>query len=235
MESIAIIPARGGSKRIPRKNIKHFAGEYVIARAIKCAEESDLFTRIIVSTDDQEIATISRDHGAEVPFIRDPHLSDDYTITVDVIADALINLEKLGTLPELVCCLYPVTPLLQPFRLKEARDLLIARDWDFVFGALEFESPIERAFRKGVTGRVEFGNDSFVNTRTQDLESSYHDSGQFYFGRKKDWILKSPILMGNSTFIQLSKYEVIDIDTEEDWALAEYIYKARNNDMNFLN
>lgn len=227
MESIAIIPARGGSKRIPRKNIKQFAGEHAISRAIRCAQESELFTRVIVSTDDQEIAAISRQYGAEVPFIRELSLSDDFTTTVDVIADALINLEKIGDIPELACCVYPVTPLLLPFRLIEARDLLISGGWDFVFGALEFETPIERAFRKGVSGRVEFGNESYVDSRTQDLKANFHDSGQFYFGRKTAWILKSPILTGNSTFIPLNKHEVIDIDTEEDWILAEHLFKIR--------
>jgi len=234
MESIAIIPARGGSKRIPRKNIKIFLGEYVISRAIQCAQASGLFTQIVVSTDDQEIADISRSHGAEVPFIRDSDLSDDHTTTVDVIADAIINIQKLNSVPELVCCIYPVTPLLQSSRLMEAKDLLITEGWDFVFAALEFESPIERSFRKGITGRVTFGDDNFVNTRTQDFESSYHDAGQFYYGRKEAWISKSPVLTGNSSFIQLNKHEVIDIDTEEDWALAEYIFNARNSSKNFL-
>ena len=233
MESVAIIPARGGSKRIPRKNIKQFAGEFAIVRAINCAKESGLFTRIIVSTDDQEIATISREHGAEVPFMRELYLSDDHTSTVDVIADSLLNLQELGNSAELACCIYPVTPLLQPFRLKEARDLLITQDWDFVFGALEFEAPIERAFRKGVTGIVEFRDDNFVNTRTQDIERNYHDAGQFYFGRKQAWITKSPVLNGNSTFIQFDKNEVIDIDTVDDWVLAEYIFEARNKESNF--
>ena len=235
MESIAIIPARGGSKRIPRKNIKLFSGEYAIARAIHCAQDSGLFTQIVVSTDDQEIAEVSRVHGAEVPFIRNPDLSDDHTTTIDVIANAIISLQKLRSVPELVCCIYPVTPLLQPARLKEARDLLITEGWDYVFAALEFESPIERSFRKGISGRVTFGDNNFLNTRTQDLVSSYHDSGQFYFGRKEAWISKLPVLAGNSTFIQLNKHEVVDIDTEEDWALAEYIFTARNNGKNLLN
>lgn len=235
MESIAIIPARGGSKRIPRKNIKPFAGEQSIARAIKCAYSSRLFSRIIVSTDDQEIATIAKENGAEVPFIRSSRLSDDHTTTVEVIADALVNLQGVSDPADLVCCIYPVTPLLNPSRLKEAKKLLIEGDWDFVFGALEFESPIERAFSKSPTGLVEFRDHKFIDTRSQDLPISYHDSGQFYFGRRSAWISKSSVLGGNATFIQFNKYEVIDIDTEEDWALAEYIFESRKINMNFLN
>ena len=233
MGSIAIIPARGGSKRIPRKNIKPFAGEPAIARAIDCAEASNLFSRIIVSTDDQEIATIARDSGAEVPFIRSSKLSDDHTTTIDVIADALINLNEASSTSDLVCCVYPVTPLLNSSRLKEAKELLISGDWDFVFGAIQFESPIERAFTKNATGEVLFRDHKFIETRTQDLPNSYHDSGQFYFGRSSSWISRSTVLGAKSTFIQLDKHEVIDIDTEEDWALAEYIFESRKINKNF--
>ncbi len=235
MESIAIIPARGGSKRIPRKNIKPFAGKPAIARAIDCASASNLFSRIIVSTDDQEIATIARESGAEVPFIRSSKLSDDHTTTADVIADAIVKLNEVSNPSDLVCCVYPVTPLLYPSRLEEAKRLLISGDWDFVFGALEFESPIQRAFSKSSTGLVEFRDHNFINTRSQDLPISYHDSGQFYFGRRSAWISKSTVLGANSTFIQLDKHEVIDIDTEEDWALAEYIFESRKINLNFLN
>ena len=235
MGSIAIIPARGGSKRIPRKNIKPFAGKPAIARAIDCAEASNLFSRIIVSTDDLEIARIARDSGAEVPFIRSSKLSDDHTTTIDVIADALFNLNEASSTSDLVCCVYPVTPLLNSSRLKEAKELLIGGDWDFVFGAIQFESPIERAFTKNATGEVLFRDHNFIETRTQDLPSSYHDSGQFYFGRSSAWISRSTVLGAKSTFIQLDKHEVIDIDTEEDWALAEYIFESRKINKNFHN
>jgi pseudaminic acid cytidylyltransferase len=235
MESIAIIPARGGSKRILRKNIRPFAGKPAIARAIDCAEASNLFSRIIVSTDDQEIATIARDSGAEVPFIRSSRLSDDHTTTIEVIADALKNLKEASRPSDLVCCVYPVTPLLNSSRLKEAKELLIRGDWDFVFGAIQFESPIERAFSKNATGEVLFRDHKFIETRTQDLASSYHDSGQFYFGRRSAWILRSTVLGAKSTFIQLDKHEVIDIDTEEDWALAEHIFESRKINKNFQN
>lgn len=227
MRSIAIIPARGGSKRIPRKNIKLFSGVHVIGRAIKCAEESGLFNEIYVTTDDEEIASISQEYGARVPFKRNADLSDDYTVTVDVIADAITNIEEITKVPELVCCIYPVTPLLHSKRLIEAEEILTKENWDFVFPALEFESPIERSFRKGNDGRIFFSNIDSINSRTQDLMINFHDSGQFYFGRKQAWISKSPILQGNSTFIELNKHEVIDIDTEADWELAEYIYNKR--------
>lgn len=233
MKSIAIIPARGGSKRIPRKNIKHFAGKPALARAIDCARDSNLFTRIIVSTEDQEIANIAREYGAEVPFVRSSKLSDDHTTTIDVIADAIFNLKEESNKFDLVCCIYPVTPLLNHSRLKEAREQLIGGNWDFVFGAIQFESPIERAFYKNSSGEIVFRDHKFLETRTQDLPISYHDSGQFYFGRMSAWISKSTVLGANSTFIQLDKHEVIDIDTEEDWSLAEHIFQSRNVIGNF--
>lgn len=227
MESIAIIPARGGSKRIPRKNVMNFAGKHAIGRTIECARESKLFSHIVVSTDDPEIAEVSLSYGAEVPFKRDKELSDDHTVTVDVILDAITKLQLNGLDPDYVCCIYPVTPLLASKRVREASETLINGDWDYVFGAIPFEAPIERSIRRQPDGQVRFIDPTFLNTRTQDLEVSFHDSGQFYFGRKDAWMRKAPILSGNSTFIELNKFEVIDIDTPEDWNLAEIIYQSR--------
>jgi pseudaminic acid cytidylyltransferase len=221
MSAIAIIPARGGSKRIPRKNVRTLAGKPAIAYAIDLAHNSGIFERVIVSTDDAEIAEISRKYGAEVPYLRNPELSNDFAVTVDVIADAAQQLQHDDKSFDYICCIYPVTPLLELNRVKQALNMLETGRWDYVFPAIEFSSPIERAFKKGKSGLIEFSNPEFAKTRTQDIEKSFHDAGQFYFGTNEAWIEKRPILNGNSTFIELSKNETLDIDDLEDWVLVE--------------
>jgi len=221
MDSIAVIPARRGSKRIPKKNIKLLAGKPAIAYSIESAIKSDLFKKVIVSTDDPEIAEISLEYGAEVPFFRSADLSDDFTITVDVIADAILKLEENGEIFQYACCIYPVTPLLRVGRLIEAAEILKSEAWDYVFPAIEFATPPERGFRKKESGEVEFRYPEFANTRTQDIKKTFHDAGQFYFGKTEAWINKRPLLNGNTTFIELSKNETIDIDDFEDWLLLE--------------
>jgi pseudaminic acid cytidylyltransferase len=221
MSAIAIIPARGGSKRIPRKNVRTLAGKPAIAYAIDLAHNSGIFERVIVSTDDAEIAEISRKYGAEVPYVRNSELSNDFAVTVDVIADAAQQLQHDDKSFDYICCIYPVTPLLELNRVKQALNMLETGRWDYVFPAIEFSSPIERAFKKGKSGLIEFSNPEFAKTRTQDIEKSFHDAGQFYFGTNEAWIEKRPILNGNSTFIELSKNETLDIDDLEDWVLVE--------------
>jgi pseudaminic acid cytidylyltransferase len=221
MSAIAIIPARGGSKRIPRKNVRSLAGKPAIAYPIDLALNSGIFERVIVSTDDPEIAEISRRYGAEVPFVRNQELSNDFAITVDVIADAAQQVQSENEYVDFICCIYPVTPLLEIIRVKQALNLLESSRLDYVFPAIEFPSPIERAFKKGESGLIEFTYPEFAKTRTQDIEKSFHDAGQFYFGRHEAWIEKRPILNGNSTFIELSKNETLDIDDLEDWKLVE--------------
>ncbi len=221
MSSIAVIPARGGSKRIPRKNIKPLGGKPAIAYPIELALKSGIFEKVIVSTDDPEIAEVSRFYGAETPFVRSAELSNDFTVTVDVIADAIQKLLSNDEKFDYVCCIYPVTPLLSTNRVKQAFKILESGMWDYVFPAIEFPSPIERGFKKRVTGQIEFSHAEFVNTRTQDLEKTFHDAGQFYFGKCQAWLEKRPILTGNSTFIELVKNETLDIDDLEDWFLVE--------------
>lgn len=232
MTSIAIIPARGGSKRISRKNVRNLGGKPAIAYPIELAIRSKIFERVIVSTDDPEIADISRKFGAEVPFIRSPELSDDFAITIDVISDAVMQLRESGLVFEYVCCLYPVTPLLKQHRVLESLAILQQGDWDYVFPAIEFSSPIERGFKKSKSGLIEFRFPEFANSRTQDIPRTFHDSGQFYFGKAEAWLSKKPVLNGNSTFIELDKNETLDIDDLEDWALVEHLVnlKARNLD-----
>jgi len=226
MNSIAIIPARGGSKRIPRKNIRKLAGKPAIAYPIELAIQTGIFTRVIVSTDDIEIAQIAESTGAEVPFLRERKLSDDFTTTIDVISDAISKIDTVDI--NYVCCIYPVTPLLSMERVMQGYKILSEHTWDYVFPACEFPTPIERAFRKDDLGKVNFLNSNFVDTRTQDFNKTYYDSGQYYFGRLSSWKSKQPILTGNSTFIELNKNEVIDIDEVEDWNLIENLVKLKN-------
>lgn len=231
MSAIAIIPARGGSKRIPRKNINLLGGLPAIAYPINLAIKSGLFERVIVSTDDQEIANLSLELGAEVPYLRSKELSNDFAITVDVIADSIIQLKEQGNIYDFVCCIYPVTPLLRIERLKEASEIIRLGDWNYVFSAIEFSSPIERGFTKGVSGVVNFKFPEFVNTRTQDIDKAFHDAGQFYFGKVDAWLAKLPILNSKSTFIELDKHETFDIDNLNDWGLVEKILRF-NKDNN---
>lgn len=221
MGTVAIIPARGGSKRILRKNVKMLAGKPAIAYPIELALSSGIFEQVLVSTDDIEIAQLSRRYGAQVPFFRDPELSNDYSITVDVMADAVERLQYQGENFEYACCIYPVTPLLQEYRLKEALTVIKSGLWDYVFPAIEFPSPIERGFKKGRLGGVEFSYPEFANSRTQDIDKTFRDAGQFYFGKSTAWLEKKPILNGVSTFLELGKYETIDIDDLEDWDMVE--------------
>jgi pseudaminic acid cytidylyltransferase len=221
MKTIAIIHARGGSKRILRKNEKLLAGVPAIAYPIELALNSGIFERVIVSTDDPEIADVSRKYGAEVPFLRSAELSNDFTITVDVIADTVEQLQNLGESFDYTCCIYPVTPLLRVNRLKQAYAAIESGKWDYVFPAIEFSTPIERGFKRGKSGVVEFSYPEFANTRTQDIEKTFHDAGQFYFGKTEAWLEKRPVLNGNSTFIELAKNETLDIDDLEDWELVE--------------
>ena len=222
---IAVIPARGGSKRIPRKNVKEIGGKPAIAYPIELARNSQLFDRVIVSTDDSEIAEVAIKYGAEVPFIRSTKLSDDYSTTMDVIADSVqqLNLED----SEFLCCIYPVTPLLRIERLQEALKLLKSNSWDYVFSASEYTTPIERSFRKENSGLINFNFPSFVSTRTQDIEKSFYDSGQFYFGKVEAWRMKRQVLSGNSTFLELDKNEVFDIDEISDWELISALIELR--------
>jgi pseudaminic acid cytidylyltransferase len=156
-----------------------------------------------------------------VPFSRSSELSNDFAITVDVIADVVDRLQSQGDTYDYICCIYPVTPLLRVERIEEAFEVMASRDWDYVFPAIEFPAPIERGFKKGASGIVEFVNLKYSNTRTQDIKKTFHDSGQFYLGKSEAWLERKPILNGHSTFIELAKNETLDIDDLEDWYLVE--------------
>jgi len=223
---IAIIPARGGSKRIPRKNIRLFAGKPMISYAISAALTSGLFDRVVVSTDDAEIAEISKSLGADVPFARPADLSDDHTPTVPVIAHAIRQCQMIGLDPAAVCCIYPGVPFIRASDLAEAFQLLLKRDGaGYTFPVTPFPAAIQRALRRSSDGIVEPFDSRYVNARTQDLEPAYHDAGQFYWGGVSAW-LGGLCIHAHGAAIVLPEWRVVDIDTEDDWRRAEIIFGA---------
>ena len=226
---VAIIPARGGSKRIPRKNIKDFCGKPMIAYSIEAALESKLFNKVIVSTDDKEIAEIAEKFGAEVPFIRPTELSGDHTATIPVIAHAVAELQKENPV-EIACCIYATAPFIQVKYLHEAYKSLIKNKSDYAFSATSFAFPIQRAIKLDKDKKVEMFQPEHFNTRSQDLEEAYHDAGQFYFGTSEAWLTEKPIFSKESSAIILPRHLVQDIDTMEDFTRAELMYKAINSD-----
>lgn len=224
--NLAIIPARGGSKRIPRKNIRNFSGRPMISYAINAALHSKLFTHVIVSTDDHEIAEIARTYGAQIPFIRSAELSDDYTPTVPVIKHALDQAEALGWFADYVCCMYPAVPLIHGSDILAAFKLLKNHpSADYTFPITQFPSVIQRALRVDSSGATcsFFPRDEL--TRSQDLEPAFHDAGQFYWGRCKAW-KENPRIHNSGIGLVIPSWRVVDIDTEEDWQRAEIIYQA---------
>lgn len=224
--NVAIIPARGGSKRISRKNIKLFCDKPIIAYSISVAINSGLFDRIIVSTDDEEIAEIVRKYGAEVPFMRPVSLSDDYTGTIPVIRNAIEWFISQGDKPEMVCCIYATAPFLSAMDIQQGLKILIDTGSDYAFSVTSYPFPIQRAIRITPQGRVEMFNPTQFNTRSQDLEKAYHDAGQFYWGRAEAWLSEKIIFSPDSSPVLLSRHRVQDIDTLEDWRIAEIKYKA---------
>lgn len=224
--SLAIIPARGGSKRIPRKNIKLFDGKPIIAYSIESAKKSDLFERVIVSTDDQEIADVARQFGAEVPFIRPPELSDDHAGTMDVICHAIESLAEQGWRSEFTCCIYATAPFLLPEFLVRGIEKLQCSGYSYAFSVNEFNFPIQRALRIREDGALDALQPEYRQTRSQDLERAYHDAGQFYWGRTEAFLTGKTLFSPCSAPIVLPAHRVQDIDTLDDWVRAEYMFQA---------
>jgi pseudaminic acid cytidylyltransferase len=223
---LAVIPARGSSKRIPRKNIKEFCGLPMIAWSIRAAIQSQCFDRIIVSTDDDEIADVSKAHGAEVPFLRPSELSDDHTGTIPVVAHAVQWQNNNGTEAKEVCCIYATAPFVQPTDLQRGLQTLQATNAEYTFSVTSYAFPIQRAVRLDAQMRVSMFNPEHFNTRSQDLEEAFHDAGQFYWGRADAWLQKRQIFGLNSLPVILPRHRVQDIDTPEDWTRAEWLFKA---------
>jgi len=224
---IAVIPARGGSKRIPRKNIKIFSGKPMIAWAILIAKESGLFDHIIVTTDDDEIASIARDWGAETPFKRPENLSDDLTPTAPVIAHAVKSCIDLGWKIDYACCIYPCSPFLNVEDLVNAFNLMQARNANFVYPVTEYSHPMQRAMRLLPEGKMQFFSPEFELTRTQDLEMAYHDTGQFYWGKLSSW-LGNGKMHTDGLGMPIPNWRTVDIDSINDWNRAELIFKTLN-------
>lgn len=219
--AIAVIPARGGSKRIPRKNIREFAGKPIIAHSIDCALRSGLFERVIVSTDDAEISAVARRFGAEVPFVRPAELSDDHTGTAEVIAHSIRFVLDEGSKVSSACCIYPTAPFLQSDDLVRGFEMLESGGLQFVFAATTFAYPIFRSFRREPNGGLAMLFPEHLNTRSQDLPEVLHDAGQFYWGTKDAWLSYTNIFGELSSVVSIPRWRVQDIDTEEDWIRAE--------------
>jgi pseudaminic acid cytidylyltransferase len=223
--NLALIPARGGSKRIPRKNIRLFRGRPMIAWSIDAARAAGCFDRIIVSTDDEEIAALASNHGAEVPFLRPAHLADDQATTQAVVLHAVQWCEQQGLEPQAVCCLYATAPFVRPADLVEAGQLLEQSPASsFVFTATSFPFPIQRAIRIDAAGRSAMAYPEHFNTRSQDLEEAFHDAGQFYWARPEAWATSLNLFDDGRPLI-LPRWRVQDIDTEEDWTRAELLHQ----------
>jgi len=229
MKTVAIIPARGGSKRIPRKNIKLFAGKPIIGYSIEAAIASGLFNRIIVSTDDEEITSVARSFGAEVPFTRPAELADDFTTTNDVVKHALDWLQNHGEDIQYACCIYATAPFIQAEYLRQGFEQLKTSGKSYTFSVTSFPFPIQRAVRINKAGFVEAIYPENIFKRSQDLEETYHDAGQFYWGKTVAFLNDIITYSTESVPIILPRYLVHDIDTPEDWHRAELIFTALQN------
>lgn len=228
MSSIAIIPARGGSKRIPRKNIKPFMGNPIIAYSIKAALECNLFDEVMVSTDDDEIAQIAVNYGAKVPFFRSKETANDFATTADVLIEVLNTYKKEGKEFEYISCIYPTSPFVTPQKLKEAFDTLIQGNFYSVFPVLQYGYPIFRSL-KMEQNKISMNWPEYVNYRSQDLPLAFHDSGQFYIAVTQKFLDEKTMFTSNSGAIIVPETEAQDIDNEIDWKLAEIKFKMIQN------
>ena len=225
-ETIALIPARGGSERILRKNIRNFSGRPIIAWSIELAKRSEIFDRIVVSTDDHEIAETALNEGAEVPFIRPSKLSDSGTGITPVVKHAILKMQQSDIVVSELCLIYATAPFLQIDALKEGLKLLHTEDCDYVISVTTYAFPIQRAVKRTANGRLAMFQPETYNSRSQDLETAYHDAAQFCWGTTDAWLEERPVYGPNTVPIVLPRHLVQDIDTEEDWHSAEWKFKA---------
>lgn len=227
MKKIAIIPARGGSKRIPRKNIKNFLGKPIIAYSIEAAIESKAFDEVMVSTDDKEIAEIAKQFGANVPFFRSPEMSSDMAMTAPVLVEVVNEYKKRGQDFDYVCCIYPCAPFIKAERIKEAMDKLVNFDADSVLPVVKFSYPPQRCLVIR-NSKLQMLHPENYNVRSQDLEPYYHDCGQFYCLKTRALIKEEKLYCGITLPIEIPESEMQDIDNEEDWKIAEMKFKMLN-------
>ncbi len=229
--SLCVITARGGSKRIPRKNIRDFCGKPAVAYAVYAALNAGFFSEIMVSTDDAEIAETAESFGAKIPFFRSLQNSNDFASTSDVILEVLEEYKKRNISFDYVCCLYPIVPLLRSERIAEAWKMINEEDFDSVFPVMQFSAPIQRALRIDSDSRVRMYFPENINKRSQDLPKAYYDAGQFYMLNTDRFLAQRKIWTDNTGCIILNELEAHDIDNEEDWKAAEFKYsyiKHRN-------
>ncbi|MBO8232374.1 pseudaminic acid cytidylyltransferase [Prochlorococcus marinus str. MU1402] len=226
--NICVIPARGGSKRIPKKNIRLFCGKPIIKWSIEAALKSECFDKVIVSTDCDEISAISKNFGAEVPFIRPTDLSDDHTPTIPVLKHAIDFVNKQYGKVEYACCIYATAPFIESKYIKLGLKKIADEKANFAFSATSFPFPIQRAIKIDKNNRSLMFFPQEFNTRSQDLESCFHDAAQFYWGRASAWLSNKNIFQDNSLPIIIPRYKVQDIDNEEDWLRAEMMFKSLN-------
>lgn len=231
MPNLCIIPARGGSKRIPRKNIKFFLGKPIIAYSIEAALNCGLFDEVMVSTDDNEIAEIAIKYGAKIPFFRTAETSNDFATTFDVIEEVLLQYQTINKVFDYTCCIYACAPFVTKETLTNSFEMLNKNNFDSVFPIIPFGFPIQRAL-KFEDNKIVFFNNEFYSTRSQDLEKSYHDAGQFYWLNVEKCLNEKKILTNNTGSIVISEIEGQDIDNEIDWKLAELKYKLIQNKEN---
>ncbi|MCC8089054.1 MAG: pseudaminic acid cytidylyltransferase [Rikenellaceae bacterium] len=224
MRTLAIIPARGGSRRIPHKNIRNFNGAPIISYSINTAVETGLFDAVMVSTDDQEIAEIAREYGAEVPFMRAAESSGDHATLADVVMEVLKEYAGLSIYPEYVCCIMATAPLIDPQKITEGFDLLRNGRYDAVMPVVPYDYPVQRSLE--INGnKLLMVEPLYKNTRSQDLPARYHDAGQFYWTKPKSILKTGTFFTGNTGALILDPMSVQDIDTEEDWRMAELKYR----------
>ncbi|MES2544110.1 MAG: pseudaminic acid cytidylyltransferase [Bacteroidota bacterium] len=225
MPNLAIIPARGGSKRIPRKNIKNFIDKPIIAFSIEAALSSGLFDEVMVSTDDEEIAEVAIKYGAKIPFMRSSETANDFATTFDVIEEVLIQYSALNQTFDFACCLYACAPFITEENLKKSLLLLKENFFDSVFPLIPFSFPIQRALKRDSENKTTFFYPEYSLSRSQDLEVSYHDAGQFYWFDTQKCLLKKKILTDSTGSIVITELEGQDIDNEIDWKIAELKYE----------
>ena len=231
MRKVAIITARGGSKRIPRKNIKEFCGKPILAYSIEAAIETGIFDTIMVSTDDEEIARIAMDYGAQVPFYRSEKTANDFATTNDVLLEVLEEYEKRGEVFDIGCCIYPTAPFITAERLKEAVEQLEASSAETLIPVVGFSYPPQRAMVVE-NDRLVFKYPQYIDSRSQDLEKHYHDVGQFYVFKTKPFQKNRKLMLGDILPLVISEMEVQDIDTQTDWEIAEMKYQILRGKLN---
>jgi len=226
--NVAVIPARGGSKRIPKKNIRQFCGKPLIAWPIQAAQESDCFEHVIVSTDDEEIAEVSEKYDAIVPFVRPANLSDDYASTNAVMAHAVSWMQRQSWNPEAVCCIYATSVFLTVEDLLNGFSALSTGNWAYAFSVTDFEYPIFRSFKEHSDGGIEMFCPDQFGERSQDLPVALHDAAQFYWGKPKAWLESAAIYERHSCPVKIPRWRIQDIDSEDDWKRAELMFEAIN-------